>query len=79
VQRGSNAGVAVAGGLIGALIYSAFGSFQCKQCGAIPRSEFPPEVRQKMMTGSVMLIVGAVGALLLLIVLLVFLASMNVK
>jgi hypothetical protein len=53
--------------LVGALFYAAFGSFVCKQCGKIKRSEFPPEVRQKMMLGSLAMVGGAI--LILIVVL----------
>jgi predicted RNA-binding Zn-ribbon protein involved in translation (DUF1610 family) len=60
VQRGANAAAGVAGGAVGALLFAAFGSFQCKKCGTIPKREFPPEVQQQMTLGSVGLIVGAI-------------------
>jgi len=50
----------MAGGLVGALFYAAFGAFQCKKCGKIPGSEFPPEDRSKMRIGSLMLVGGAI-------------------
>jgi WD40 repeat protein len=71
VFRGANPGAAVAGGLIGALLGMAFGSFQCKKCGPIPRREFPPAVRARMTQGSLILGGIAVGALVLLIAVLV--------
>lgn len=40
VQRGRSTAAGVAGGLVGALIYSAVGSFECSTCGKIPMSEF---------------------------------------
>jgi len=52
IQRGENKIVGlVAGGLVGALLAFAFGSFQCSGCGKIPMKEFPPEVRKKSPTG----------------------------
>jgi hypothetical protein len=71
VQRGSNAAAGVAGGAVGALLYAAFGSFQCKKCGPIPKREFPPEVQQQMTMGSVGLIVGAVVLIVVVIGILV--------
>jgi hypothetical protein len=73
VQRGSNSGAAIAGGLVGALLYSAFGSFECKKCGKIPSEEFPPEVRQQMVLGSIGLMVGAIVLLAAVIALLIWL------
>jgi hypothetical protein len=60
VQRGSSTAAGAAGGLVGALLFAAFGAFQCKQCGKIPSHEFPPHVRSRMRTGSIMMIVVAV-------------------
>jgi len=64
----------MAGGLVGALLYSAFGSFECASCGKIPMSEFPAEVRSKARAGSVAMVLGA---LLLLVVVIVFLAALR--
>jgi hypothetical protein len=50
----------MAGGLVGALFYAAFGSFQCEGCGKIPGNEFPAEDRSKMRVGSLMLVGGAI-------------------
>ena len=61
VHRGHSTGAQIAAGLVGALFYAAFGSFQCKKCGKIARSEFPHEDRAKMTTGSVLMAVGAVA------------------
>ena len=67
VQRGSNAAAGMAGGAVGALLYAAFGSFQCKKCGPIPKREFPPEVQQQMTLVSMGLIVGAVVLIVVVI------------
>lgn len=40
---------------------------QCKQCGKIPRSEFPPEVRTRLTLTTVAMIVGGVVLLVLCI------------
>jgi predicted RNA-binding Zn-ribbon protein involved in translation (DUF1610 family) len=73
VQRGSSTAAGVAGGVVGMLLFAAFSSFQCPQCGPIPKSEFPPSVRAEMTAGSLaMLGVAAllfVGVLYLLTVL----------
>ena len=50
----------MAAGLVGALFYAAFGDFQCKGCGKIAKSEFPPEARTKMLLGSLMMLVIAI-------------------
>ncbi|MBT3200826.1 MAG: hypothetical protein HN350_13025 [Phycisphaerales bacterium] len=60
VQRGHSRGAQMAGGLVGALFYAAFGSFQCEGCGKIPGNEFPAEDRSKMRVGSLMLVGGAI-------------------
>ncbi len=60
VQRGKSTGAQISGGLVGALFYAAFGSFQCAICGKIARREFPPEVRSKMLLGSAALVIGAI-------------------
>jgi hypothetical protein len=75
VHRGASTTVAAMGGLIGALILSAFGGFRCKQCGPIPKAEFPPNVRRKMTLGAGALIVSAVVVLVLLVMLLAYLRS----
>lgn len=54
-------GASAAAGLVGALFYAAFGAFQCKKCGKIPRREFPSEVRAKMATGSLVMILAAIA------------------
>jgi purine-cytosine permease-like protein len=59
VSRKYSSTAQMAGGLVGALFVAAFGSFGCKRCGKIPRSEFPQEVRSRMLMGSLGLIVGA--------------------
>ena len=64
----------MAAGLVGALFYAAFGSFQCSKCGKIARSEFPPEDRSKMAVGSILMVVGAIALFVLVIVILVMLA-----
>ncbi len=71
VQRGYSSSAQATAGLVGALFYAAFGAFQCKKCGKIAGSEFPPEVRGKMMMMSLVLIASAVviaiGAIHLLV------------
>jgi hypothetical protein len=63
----------MAGGAVGALLYAAFGSFQCKKCGRIAKREFPPEVQRQMMLGSVGIVVGAVVLLVVAITALILL------
>jgi hypothetical protein len=63
VQRGYSGKAQMAAGLVGAAFYAAFGAFNCKKCGRIPRSEFPPEVRTKMAMGTFLLIVVGVALL----------------
>lgn len=59
VQRGSSTAARVAGGVVGMLVFAAFSSFQCPQCGPIAKSEFPPEVRREMTVGSLAMVGGA--------------------
>ena len=74
IQRGQNKVVGlVAGGLVGALLAFAFGSFQCPGCGKIPMKEFPPEVRKKARQGSLALVGGALLLFVLVILVLAFL------
>jgi hypothetical protein len=61
VQRGYSNNAQATAGLVGALFYAAFGSFECKKCGKIARSEFPPEARNKMAIVSLLLVLGAVA------------------
>lgn len=75
VQRGSSTAAGVAGGLVGALLVAAFGSFQCKQCGKIAPDEFSPEVRSKMRIGSITMVIVAVVLLVAVIALLVVLKT----
>ncbi len=67
VQRGYSASAQLAGGLVGALFAGAFGSFECKTCGKIPRNEFSSEDQGKMAVGSVLMVVGAVVLLVLVL------------
>jgi hypothetical protein len=73
LQQTTNAAAGAAGGAVGALLASAFGSFHCIKCGPIARRDFPPDVRRRMMLGSLALVLGAVGLLVALIVLLIVL------
>jgi len=70
VERGYSASAQANAGLVGALFYAAFAAFECKKCGKIDRSEFPPEVRNKMTGITILLLIGAIalaiGAILLL-------------
>lgn len=61
VQRGSSAMPVLLGGVVGAVLFSAFGSFECWQCGKISKQEFPPSVRAQITTNAVVLIGGAVA------------------
>ena len=61
VSRGYSSGAQVAAGLVGALFYAAFGAFECKKCGKIPRSEFPSDVQAKMAVGTLIMVLVAIG------------------
>jgi hypothetical protein len=76
VHRGGSAAAGQAGA-VGALLGAAFGSFQCKKCGTIPKREFAPEVRSQMTMGSVTLVVVALLLLVGVIALLVYLESLR--
>jgi hypothetical protein len=71
VQRGSSTTAGMAGGLVGSLLYAAFGSFRCQKCGPIATKEFPTEVRQKMAIGSLAMIGGAILILGLVVFLII--------
>ena len=45
---------------MGALFYAAVGAFECPKCGKIPRREFPPDVRRKMIVRSAVLAGSAI-------------------
>lgn len=75
VQRGRSRTASHAVGLLGALVYAAFASFQCETCGKVPMSEFPREVQNKARLGSVALIGGALLLLALVVGVFVFLGS----
>ena len=67
VRRGYSATAQHAAGLIGALFYAAFGSFQCAKCGTIARAEFPSEVRNKMTTGSFLMALGGIALIIVVL------------
>ena len=71
VQRKGSGVAGATGGLVGALLGTAFGGFECASCGKIPRKEFPPEVRQKMVLSSLLMVGGAIVLFIVVIVLLV--------
>lgn len=63
VRRGYSSTAQHAAGLIGALFYAAFGSFQCAKCGTIASSEFPSDIRGRMAIGSFLIVVAAIALL----------------
>ena len=65
VERATNPAAAVAGGLVGSLLFSAVSSFRCWQCGPISKEEFPPDVQKQMTAGSAGMIAVAVVLLVL--------------
>jgi hypothetical protein len=69
VSRAYSASAQMAGGLVAALFYGAFGALQCKKCGKIPRSEFPSEVQTRLALTTTAMVVGAVALLILCIAL----------
>jgi len=67
VQRGYSSSAQMTAGLVGALFYAAFGSFQCKKCGKIARNEFSPTDRTKMSIFSILMVIGAVVLLVVVL------------
>jgi hypothetical protein len=49
--------------LASALLHLAIGSFRCENCGTIPQSEFPAEVRSRIILVSALLILGATAVI----------------
>ncbi|MBC8106233.1 MAG: hypothetical protein H7Z14_06550 [Anaerolineae bacterium] len=72
VRRGSSTAAGIAGGAVGALIFAAFGPFKCKQCGPIAKTEFSPQVRRKMMNGSIAMVAFAIVLLIGVVALLAY-------
>jgi len=60
VSRGYSSSAQMAAGLVGALFYMAFGSFECKKCGKISKSEFSSSDQARMTMGSLIMIIIAV-------------------
>jgi DNA-directed RNA polymerase subunit RPC12/RpoP len=75
VQQGSNTGAVVAGGLVGAMLHSAFSSYECWQCGKIAKEEFPPEVQSQMNSKAVVLVAGAIVLALVAVAVIVAIGS----
>lgn len=73
VQRGTSSVAGIAGGAVGALLYSAFGSFQGKTCGPIPKKEFSTEDQRKMTLGSVGMVIGSLVLIIVLVAVLILL------
>ena len=61
VSREYSGSAQAAAGLVGALFYAAFGAFECKKCGKIPRSEFPSSIQTKMTIETLLMILAAIG------------------
>jgi hypothetical protein len=71
VRRGDAGAASRHFGLVGALIGMAAAGFECAKCGAIPKNEFPPDVRSEMARGSTFMVIGAVvvfGAVIALLI-----------
>jgi hypothetical protein len=60
--------------MVGLKLVAAFGPYRCQKCGKIPKREFPPEVRSKMIGVTIALILGAIALFILLIA---FIGSRN--
>lgn len=74
VQRGSSSVAQHAGGLVGALLFAAFASFECAKCGKLAKSSFTPEAQSQMTRNSVLM---GVGAVVLLVAVAGLLAALN--
>lgn len=61
VKRGFSRSAHITGGIVGSILYAAFGGFECIKCGRIERNEFSEEVRQKMTYVTWLLVAGAVA------------------
>jgi hypothetical protein len=71
LSRQSNSAAGATGGLVGALLALAFASYHCAQHGKIARSQFPAEVRSQLLLNTLLLVFGAIGLLIAVVVLLV--------
>lgn len=61
IKRSSSHAAAIIGGMVGSMIASAFGPFECQDCGTISTSEFPPDVQKQITMGSIGLVAGALA------------------
>ena len=77
LQRKASTTAAVAGGLVGGLLAAAFGGFQCRACGPVDKSLLSPQVRRKMLMGSILMILIALGILIGVILLLPHIAPQH--
>ena len=75
VHKATKSAILFGGGLVGVMLASAFGSYECVHCGKIPRKEFPADVRSSMNKKSILLVGGAVVLLVVVIVLVVALSN----
>jgi len=60
VRRGYSKTAQHTAGLIGALFYAAFGSFQCAKCGAVQEVNSRRKSEPRWPTGSVLMAFGAI-------------------
>lgn len=74
LTRQSNSAAGATGGLVGVMLSVAFASYHCTQHGKIDRSQFPSEVRTRMMINTLALIFGAI---VLLIAVIAFIVAIN--
>lgn len=74
LTRQSNNAAGATGGLVGVLLSIAFASYHCTQHGQIARSQFPSEVRTRMMINTLALVFGAI---VLLIAVVAFIIAIN--
>ncbi len=70
VQKSSTSNVGRHAGLIGMLIVNSAASYSCPNCGKIPLAEFPDDFQSTIKRKRTLSILGAVGVVVLVIVLL---------
>jgi hypothetical protein len=47
--------------LVGSFFFAVLGGFECKECGKIPRREFPYEVRAEMSRSTMLIVLLSLG------------------
>ncbi|PIE53224.1 hypothetical protein CSA37_02455 [Candidatus Fermentibacteria bacterium] len=76
VVKEKSRSAAAAAGLVGSMIASAVKAYKCPSCGKIRLSEFPDEFQARVKRKRIFSALGAVGVLIVLFVLLIYVQSM---